>query len=122
MDNNQFLIPANTKRGKLIFNIFRPVDLFGVFLPGVTLTFIILLVLSKMKISGWINILSLIPGLIAVGLVIPIPNYHNVMVCIGEIINFYSNNRNYKWRGWCAVYEFEREQQQLEKSKQKTGK
>ena len=46
-----------------------------------------------------------------VGLVVPIPNYHNVLVGIGEIISYYSNNRNYKWRGWCAVYEHELEQQ-----------
>ena len=108
--NNQFLIPANTKRGKLILSIFRPIDL-GIFLTGVIITFVLLLVLSNMEVSGWWNVLAVFPGLVAVGLVVPIPNYHNVMVCIGEIINFYSNNRNYKWRGWCAVYESEREQQ-----------
>ena len=107
---NQFLIPANTKRGKLIMNIFRPIDL-GIFLTGVIVTFILLLVFSKANITGLLNVLAVLPGLIAIGLVIPIPNYHNVMVCIGEIISFYSNNRNYKWRGWCAVYEYEREQQ-----------
>ena len=106
---NQFLIPANTKRGRLILNIFRPIDL-GIFLTGVLATFALLLLLSSMHVSGWWNILAVFPGLIAIGLVIPIPNYHNVMVCIGEVINFYSNNRNYKWRGWCAVYESEREQ------------
>ena len=109
MDNNRFLIPANTKRGKLILNIFRPVDL-GIFLTGVITTFALLLLLSSLKVTGWGNILAVVPGLIAVGLVVPIPNYHNVMVCIGEIISFYANNRNYKWRGWCAVYESEREQ------------
>ena len=107
---NQFLIPANTKRGKLILNIFRPIDL-GIFLTGVLITFALLLAFSSMKLDGWINILAVFPGLIAIGLVVPIPNYHNVMVCIGEIINFYSNNRSYKWRGWCARYESEREQQ-----------
>ena len=107
--NNQFLIPANTKRGKLILNIFRPIDL-GIFLTGVIITFSLLLLLSSLKVTGWWNIIAVFPGLIAVGLVVPIPNYHNVMVCIGEIINFYTNNRNYKWRGWCAVYESEREQ------------
>ena len=105
--NNQFLIPANTKRGKLILNIFRHL---GIFLTGVIITFALLLLLSSLQVSGWWNILAVFPGLICVGLVVPIPNYHNVMVCIGEIINFYSNNRNYKWRGWCAVYESEREQ------------
>ena len=116
MENNQFLIPANTKKGKLIFNIFRPIDL-GIFLTGVIFTFTLLIILSSLHVSGWINIVAVIPGLIALGLVIPMPNYHNVMVCLGEIISFYSNNRNYKWRGWCATYEFEREQQN---AKQKT--
>ena len=118
--NNQFLIPANTKKGKLILNIFRPVDLFGVFLPGVVITLVLLLLFANvLKLSGVWNILAVVPGLIAIGLVVPIPNYHNVMVCIGEVINFYSNNRNYKWRGWCAVYESEREQ--IASSKQKTS-
>ena len=107
--NNQFLIPANTKRGQLILSIFRPIDL-GIFLTGVIITFLALYILSANHVSGWWNILAAFPGLIATGLVVPIPNYHNVMVCIGEIINFYTNNRNYKWRGWCAVYESEREQ------------
>ena len=110
MNNNQFLIPANTKRGQLILSLFRPIDLFGVFLPGVIISFALLLILSSLHITGWWNILAIVPGLIATVLVIPIPNYHNVMVCIGEIISFYSNNREYKWRGWCAVYESEREQ------------
>ena len=110
MDNNQFLIPANTKRGKLILSIFRPIDL-GVFATGVIISFSLLLLFSSLHISGWPAIVAIIPGLVAVGLVVPIPNYHNVMVCIGELISFYTNIRNYKWRGWCAVYESEREQQ-----------
>ncbi len=106
---NQFLIPANTKRGQLILNLFRPIDL-AILLTGVTITVVLLLALSSTGIDTVWRILSVFPGLVAVGLVVPIPNYHNVLVCLGEIISFYSNNRNYKWRGWCAVYESEREQ------------
>ena len=113
--NNQFLIPANTKRGQLIFSMFRPIDL-AILLTGVTITFGLLIILSNTDADSWVKILAIFPGLIAVGLVIPIPNYHNVLVCIGEVINYYTNNRSYKWRGWCAVYESEREQQ-LTKSK-----
>ena len=107
--NNQYLVPANTKRGQLIASMFRPVDL-GILITGVLITFTILFILSDA--ASWIKLVGIFPGLVAVGLVVPIPNYHNVLVCIGEIINYYSNNRNYKWRGWCAVYESEREQQQ----------
>ena len=102
--NNQFLIPANTKRGQLIFSIFRPIDL-AILLTGVSITFILLIILSNIDADSWIKILAVFPGLICVGLVVPIANYHNVLVCIGEVISYYSNNRNYKWRGWCAVYE-----------------
>jgi len=119
LENNQFLIPANIKRGKLILNIFRPIDL-GIFLTGVITTFALLLILSSLHVTGWWNIISVFPGLIAIGLVLPIPNYHNVLVCIGEIINYYSNSREYIWRGWCAVYESEREQAANAKSSQKT--
>lgn len=108
--NNQFLIPANTKRGQLIFSMFRPIDL-AILLTWVSITFILLIILSNIDSETWLKIVAVFPGLIAVGLVVPIANYHNVMVAIGEIINYYSNNRNYKWRGWCAVYESEREQQ-----------
>lgn len=107
---NQFLIPANTKRGQLIFSIFRPIDL-AILLTGVSITFILLIILSNLDADSWIKILAVLPGLVAVGLVVPIANYHNVLVCIGEVINYYSNNRNYKWRGWCAVYESKLDEQ-----------
>ena len=109
MENqNQYLIPANTKKGQLILSIFRPVDL-AIFLTGVVVTFILLIILSNLELSTWVSVLAVIPGIICFILVWPVPNYHNVLVAIQELINFYSNNRNYKWRGWCAVYESKRQ-------------
>ena len=105
--DNEFLIPANTKKGQLIFSIFRPLDL-AIFMTGVVVTFILLIVLSNVGAGTWLMIIAVFPALVCVGLVFPIPNYHNSLVAIQEIINFYSNNRNYKWRGWCAVYESKR--------------
>lgn len=104
---NQFLIPANTKKGQLILSMFRPVDL-AILLTGVGITFVLLIIFAKIEVATWIMILATFPLLVCVGLVFPIPNYHNVLVCIQELMNFYSNNRNYKWRGWCAVYESKR--------------
>lgn len=106
---NQYLIPANTKKGQLIFGLFKPIDL-GIFVTGVLVTFILLLLFVNLNLETWASILAVVPAIIAVFLVFPIPNYHNVRVLLGEIINFYSNNRNYKWRGWCAKYEYERKQ------------
>ena len=108
--NNRYLIPANTKRGQLIFSIFRPVDL-GIWITGMVVTFILLISFGNVVSSNiFIAILVLLPALICTGLVIPLANYHNFLVAIQEVIHFYSNNRNYKWRGWCAEYDSKRDE------------
>lgn len=98
---NNFLIPANTKRGQLIFSIFRPVDLI-IFAIGLTMT-LILLAFFQTTTAGLL-ILTLLPAAIAAFLVLPIPNYHNMLIIITEMINFISNNQRYIWRGWCIDY------------------
>lgn len=104
--NNQYLIPANTKRGQLIFGIFMLNDLiiFGV---GIGITLLALVIMSLTDtMSNITSILAILPGLVAVFLVFPFPNYHNIRTAIGELIAFYTNRQKYKWRGWCASYEF----------------
>lgn len=102
--NNQFLIPANTKKGQLIFGIFLPIDLV-IFAIGLVTTFVGLILASEFGAGTWVSIIAVIPAGVCTMLVVPYPNYHNVRVAIGEIISFYSNNRNYVWRGWCIKYE-----------------
>ena len=94
---NLFIIPANSKSGKLIFNIFRPFDLI---LASVGLVVSVLLILIVTPKSLLTAVMCFSPGLISAFLVIPIPNYHNVLVVIQETINFFANRRNYKWEGW----------------------
>ena len=104
--NNQFLIPANTKKGSLIFGIFMPVDLV-IFLTGVGVTLLALIIMSTTNVmDNFTSILGILPALIAVFLVFPFPNYHNVRTAIGEVITFYTNRLKYIWRGWCSSYEF----------------
>ena len=104
--NNQFLIPANTKKGSLIFGIFMPVDLV-IFLTGVGITLLALIIMSTTNVmDNFTSILGILPALIAVFLVFPFPNYHNVRTAIGEVITFYTNRQKYVWRGWCSSYEF----------------
>ena len=106
MNGNQFLIPANTKKGQLWFGIFMPVDamIFGI---GVGITLLALVILSVVGVLDNVtSILALLPGLTAVFLVFPFPNYHNIRTAIGELIAFYTNRQRYEWRGWCASYEF----------------
>src|SRR5574344_1986578 len=96
--NNSYLIPANSKKSMLIFGLFKVPDLIilGV---GCGLTLILLLVTDIQTIYG--TVLAISPGLIAAGLVFPMPNYHNVRTFIKELYRFYTERRTYVWRGWC---------------------
>ena len=97
-----YLIPANTKSGSLIFNIFTKMDLiiFGV---GVGLSFILLLVLPGQTLA--ITLFALAPGLVSSFLVLPIPYYHNVLTVISSLIAFLTERRAFIWKGWC-IYEY----------------
>ncbi len=106
MNNNQYLIPANTKKGQLLFGIFMPVDLliFGV---GIGVTLLALVIMSATgAMDNFTSILAISPALIAVFLVFPFPNYHNIRTAIGELVAFYTNRQKFRWRGWCSSYEF----------------
>ncbi len=106
MNNNQYLIPANTKKGSLIFGIFKPADL-TIFLIGIGITLLILVIMSATNtMNNVLSILAILPGLIAVLLIFPFPNYHNIRTALGELIAFYTNRQKYVWRGWCSKYEF----------------
>ena len=83
-----------------------PVDL-AIFLIGVGTTLLALIIMSTTNfLDNFTSILGLLPALVAVFLVFPFPNYHNVRTAIGEVIAFYSNRQKYVWRGWCSSYEF----------------
>ena len=71
-----YLIPANTKRGKLILGFFKPHDLF--ILAGGILVTLLLMATSEMS-SPIITILVLSPAIICGFLVLPVPYYHNVL-------------------------------------------
>lgn len=104
MNNGQYLIAANSKRGQLIFSIFRPIDLY--IAVGGSVTTILLFLIIKPD-SLWLTIITLLPILVCAFLVIPIPNYHNMMCVLQNIYKFYFvERRTFKWRGWCAKDEF----------------
>jgi len=105
---NGYLIPANAKKGTLIFNIFRPIDL-GIFIGGVLVS------LLGLAIVPSTNIIAVTIALLPVGicglLVLPIPNYHNVLCALGSIWNFYTKRRRYVWKGWCIYEQFKNDKQ-----------
>ena len=98
---NNFLIPANAKKSMLIFGLFTKFDLFlfggGI---GLTLLLLILLPLEEMTFA----IIALLPVLVAGFLVMPVPNYYNMRTLIASAIKFYTNQRKFKWKGWCVPH------------------
>lgn len=97
--NNTYLIPANTKSGQLILGYFRPFDLI-LLGTGVLIT-LVLLTMLPMNYT-WQVIVVVTPGLLSAFLVIPVPNYHNILTIIIECYTFFTGRRRYIWKGWCV--------------------
>ena len=98
--NDQYLIPANTKKGELIFGVFRPFDLI-LLGSGVGITLLMLLFTNLTSTVTVLLVLS--PALICGFLVLPIPYYHNMLIVITEAFNFITHRQKYVWKGWCAI-------------------
>ena len=95
---DQYLIPANTKRGKLLLGWFRPFDL-ALVSTGILITMVLL---AFMPLSStFVTILILAPGLISGFLVLPLPYYHNMLTVIVELYEFLTERQTYRWKGWC---------------------
>ena len=99
--NNNYLIPANSKKSMLILGFFTPIDLilFGV---GCTITLGLLFLLNDNMEMGTL-LLVLAPALISAFLVMPVPNYYNMRTLITSALSFYMNQRKFKWKGWCVT-------------------
>lgn len=95
---NDYLIPANTKRGRLLFGWFRPFDL-ALVGCGILVTFVLFAFVPM--ISVWMVILVLAPALITAFLVMPVPYYHNMLNIIVELYEYITNRQTYRWKGWC---------------------
>lgn len=95
--NGQYLIPANSKKSGMILGLFTPIDLI-IFGSGVGLTLILLLALQASNFTEIIIIL--LPALISGFLVFPVPNYHNVLQLIINIVTYFFRPNDYIWKGW----------------------
>ena len=102
--DNEWLVPANTKKSTLVLGFLRPLPDCLILGTGLGITVVMFLLLDIDKI--FFSILSIIPLFIVLLLVLPIPNYHNTLELIKSIMNFYFNRRNYVWKGWCNRDEF----------------
>lgn len=104
---NGYLVPANTKKGTLILNMFRPIDLI-MFGTGMAVSLLLLVIMPSDNTIG--ILIACLPVCVTGLLVIPIPNYHNVLCAIQSIFKFFLERRNYYWRGWCFYERFGKEE------------
>lgn len=102
MENDSYLIPANSKKSMLILGYFNSLDLI-VFSMGILFT-IVLLFMIKTSII-WLLLMVILPALISTFMILPIPHYHNMMQLIINIYDFFTKNRRYYWKGWCVTSE-----------------
>ena len=97
--NHNYLIPANSKKSMLILGFFTGVDLI-IFGLGCTITLILLIMFNdKVEIGQLVLILS--PALVSAFLVMPVPNYHNILQLITNIVMFVFGRKRLYWKGWC---------------------
>ncbi len=99
-----YLIPANTKKGMLYFGVFNTFDLI-LFGTGIGISLLLLVILPVDELV-W-ALVAVSPGLITGFLVFPIPNYHNVLTVIKNIITFFTSRQQFVWKGWCVMDEQE---------------
>ncbi len=101
--NGNFLIPANSKKSKLIFGMFNTFDviLFG---TGIGISAILMMVLPIEQFN--VALLSIMPGCFFGLLVFPVPNYHNVLTALISMFRFFTTRRTFIWKGWCVKDEY----------------
>ena len=102
---NDYLIPANSKKGQLIFNIFRPIDL-GILCTGAFITLVLAITITSHEL--WITVIKMLPLALSLLLVLPLPYYHNVLVFFQEALIYLNSQKVYLWKGWCAKDVFEK--------------
>ena len=98
--NQQFLIPANSKKSMLIFGLFETFDLLLVGI-GVSMSFLLFLILPTEEMIYLI--LTLAPGMITIFLVLPVPYYYNVRTFIRIVYNYFTTRQKFIWKGWCYL-------------------
>lgn len=91
----------------LIFGLFNRVDLL-IFSIGAGTSLLLLMIIGPSEALD--TFIVLIPALVAVLLVSPVPNYHNVRTIIKSIWEFFTNRQVFVWKGWCVKDAFNDEQ------------
>lgn len=101
--NNNFLIPANSKKSQLYFGLFNKFDLI-LFGSGVGITLFAMMILPAN--NGILALIICLPAVVTGFLVFPVPNYHNVLTLLKSVWNFFTTRQRFIWKGWCVKDEF----------------
>ena len=98
--NNNYLIPANSKKSMLIFGLFNKFDLI-LFASGILATMLMVMILPIDNLV--VAILALLPAAVTGFLVFPVPNYHNTLTVIMAAWMFFTTRQKFIWKGWCVM-------------------
>ena len=101
-----FLIPANSKKSLYIFGLFTSFELI-MFSSGVGATLLLLIAMPLNNVIA--SMIALLPALITGLLVLPVPQYHNVLTFLKSMFEFYSERQKFVWKGWCFLDEQSKE-------------
>lgn len=105
MNNDVYLIPANSKKSMMIFGMFYPFDLI-LFGTGLSVTLLLLMILPLDSLI--VSLIAISPGLITGLLVFPLPNYHNTLTVLIDVIDFFTTRQKFVWKGWCVMDELKK--------------
>ena len=106
---NGYLVPANAKKGTLILNVFRPIDAI-IFGTGSLVSLLLFVIVNSTNTV--LILIACLPVAVTGFLVIPVPNYHNILCALQSMFRYASEKikGNYKWRGWCFYEKFGKEE------------
>jgi hypothetical protein len=80
-----------------MFTVFDLI-LFG---SGIAATLLLLLIMDLDQLLP--TVIALAPAVITGFLVLPVPNYHNILTVIRSIKEFYTTRQRFVWKGWCMT-------------------
>lgn len=93
-----FNAPSNFKKGRLIASRFRIIDIV-IGAIGIAVSIVLVNILIGMKLKMPWLLIAIIPAVIAVVLICPAGEYHNILVFLQVVIKFYTKERKYIWEG-----------------------
>lgn len=95
-----FNSPKNFKRGRLINNRYRPIDLIiAIITSAISIVMMLAYLLGFQGRNIAIILILLIPAVVAITLIMPMAIYHNLLEFLKVISIFNNSKKKYIWEG-----------------------